>query len=121
MVTRVTPVTTVEPTSLNFNAQTTATTSFVISDLGDYSVSICLGVITLAVTSILLLLIYQRHTRTLVLECTTGPECVTVPVLYLSLCSFYWDVQLPFTVEHIRVSGYFFPTLTVDWPAFSTC
>ncbi|XP_071098997.1 uncharacterized protein [Haliotis cracherodii] len=67
-----------------------------------------LRVITLAVASILLLLIYGRNLRThngLVLELTTGPECVFVPILALSLCPSYWDIPPPFTVEQLRISG----------------
>ncbi|XP_071099911.1 uncharacterized protein [Haliotis cracherodii] len=122
LVTRVAPVKAVQPPVLNYNSQTTSSPSFVVSDLADYHVSILLGVITLAVASILLLLIYERNRRThngLVLELTTGPECVSLPILALSLCPSYWDIQPPYTVEQLRISGYFFPTLTVEWPAFT--
>ncbi|XP_067654068.1 uncharacterized protein [Haliotis asinina] len=122
LVTRVAPAKAIQPPALTYNTPTTASPSFVISDLADYHVSILLGIITLVIASVLLLLLYQRNPRNhngLVLELTTGPDCVTVPILSLSLCPSYWDVQPPFTVEHFRITGYFFPTLTVDWPAFT--
>ncbi len=83
LVTRVAPVKAIQPPALD-NTQTTFSPSFVISDLADYHVLILLDIITLAAGSVLLLLIYHRNPRThngLVLELTTGPECVTVPVV----------------------------------------
>ncbi|XP_067650865.1 uncharacterized protein [Haliotis asinina] len=124
LITRVAPVKSVQHPSLDYNAHTTHSPQppdFVISSLADYHVSILLGIITFAVTTILVILLIRHRSRMqngLLLELTTGPECVTIPILCLSLCPAYWDIQPPYTVESLRISGYFFPTLSVDWPDF---
>ncbi|XP_071088962.1 uncharacterized protein [Haliotis cracherodii] len=124
LVTCVGPVKAVLPPALNYNDHTppnSGTASFVLTDLADYHVSILLGLITLAIASILLLLLYQQRSgprNGLVLELTSGSECVAIPVISLTLCPSYWDIQSPLTVENLHIAGYFFPTLSVNWPGF---
>ena len=54
----------------------------------------------------------------MLLELTSGAECIAIPIMSLTLCPVYWDIQPPYIVDNIRLSGYFFPTLTVDSPGF---
>lgn len=104
-----------QPPALTYKDHATASTpptDFVITDLADYHVTILVGLITLLIAYLLLILIFQRHSglqNGLVLELTTGPKCVTVPILSLTLCPACWDIQAPYAVDNLVFQDTFFP------------
>ena len=57
------------------------------------------------------------HTK-LCLEITTGYRCVSIPLLSLPLCPFYWDIKHPITIDNLTVQNYLRPTLHVYYPNF---
>ena len=67
---------------------------------------------------ILILKQRQKHTHFIMVELTSGPKCYTIPVMPLSLCPSYWLITPPNYIDNIQISGYFLPTLTVNWPGF---
>ncbi len=124
LMTHAAPVKSILPPAFDYNQYTSTTQStptFVITSLVDYHVSILLGFITVLLLILLILLAVQLHTNKcngLVLELTTGPECVTIPIMSLTLCPAYWDINPPAAIDNLQVSGTIFPSLTLDWPEF---
>jgi len=68
------------------------------------------------------LLFYSRtrkfHGTKLLLEITSGGECVTIPVMRLPLCPSYFAIEAPTHIGNIELSQFPSNTLYVQWTGF---
>ena len=70
--------------------------------------------------SVILMITYlicksRSKKTTLMLELTCGDVCVMIPLKSLPLCPSYWSVQLPASIELVKVTGTFRPKLEIKW------
>ncbi|XP_041351896.1 uncharacterized protein LOC121370610 [Gigantopelta aegis] len=122
LITTTVPCKAMELPSFHYQAATTPQTdSFVLTDLTDYHISVMLGIISiLMITLIIILIIKQRqsHQHCIMVEITSGPLCITIPIMPLTLCPSYWLIKPPNYINNLQILGYLFPTLGVNWPGF---
>lgn len=56
----------------------------------------------------------------IILELTTGGECILVPVLTLPLCPSFWQIKPPSQINHISVKFSLFSSkMFINWSDFS--
>lgn len=70
--------------------------------------SVISGVIVLIFLSVLICFLYRSRKSkctTIYIEITSGADCVTVPLLSLSLCPSYYDFSMP-SVDDISISSF---------------
>ena len=93
------------------------------TDFGWNHVSVLLSTLVLCILfSMVFYHWYQSRNRKctkIVLELTTGGECILVPVLHLPLCPSFWHIKPPTDIFNVRIeSSHFSHKLCLDWPGF---
>ena len=64
------------------------------------------------------LCVKKRNRVILMLEVTSGENCVFISLRNLPLCPSFWTVHPPQTVESIQVKGKFWPVVHFKWEKF---
>ncbi|CAC5361643.1 unnamed protein product [Mytilus coruscus] len=80
---------------------------FITSEFTWLHASVILSCLVLVLLSVLVYFLYrQRNSKCtrVYLEITSGGDCVTIPIISLSLCPSYYDFSTP-SVENITVSA----------------
>ena len=93
------------------------------TDFGWNHVSVLLSTLVICILfSMVFYHWYQSRNRKctkIVLELTTGGECLLVPVLNLPLCPSFWHITPPTDIFNVRIeSSHFSHKLCLDWPGF---
>lgn len=81
---------------------------------------IIIGTLSFILVVILFAWLYHRKSRKhtfLALELTTGGQCVLVPIMQLSLCPSYYDIQKP-NIGTISISDFPYTKLYANWSNF---
>jgi len=84
--------------------------------------SIIIEIIIFVLLIVIIFILYIRTKKQkctqIVLEITTGSECVTLPVMNLPLCPSYFTIDAPDDIFNVELSNFTKSKLFVQWPGF---
>ncbi len=93
----------------------------------DHSLITAFVVQSVLLLILMLCIVYQmyrkryRHSSTVLLEITTGSQCVFVPIVNLTKCITHYQIQAPSSVSNLQLFGSLRPQLYVDLQDMIIC